>query len=193
MNRSKRSLSIAALVVAGLAISALVPSAAFAEAPERIVGSDAIPFVEDSSDSAELLDVQAIDGGFAYQLPTEGQGSGAALRGIGTGCQGQYLLRKVSNYIEWGASNNCTKIPDKKYLPWYIVGKLQRARVGTTSWSTVQGPFQTNDNWGKYGALATNFGCLGKTKYTYRVMWQVRYIGVTTAWWPSDSKTIECA
>ncbi|TDP94614.1 hypothetical protein EDF62_1034 [Leucobacter luti] len=198
MMRAKRKFGIAALIVAGLAFSPMVPTAALADSSQALASDEGVFIPDSGSNSESLLDVTKTADGFTYRLPdgggpTGGEGGASARAGVGTGCQGAYVLRKVSNYVEWGASNNCTKTPDAKYLPWYITGSLQRAKVGSSTYSSVQGPFKTADRWGKTASMANNFGCLGTTKYKYRVKWEVRYNGLNSGWFYSDVKTIACA
>ncbi|GAA1593055.1 hypothetical protein [Leucobacter chromiireducens] len=196
---SKRTSGIIAVAVAGLLASTVAPSSAFATAES--VSAEIPPvstFVPAPAEYPEsIFDVQVTEGGFTYQLPGAGSGSdhentAAKAAGIGVGCQGAYVLRKVSNYIEWGANNTCTGTPDKKYLPWYINGSLQRANVGSNSFSTVHGNFSTPDRWGSYGALSKDYSCLGGKKYKYRVKWNVQYTGLNSGTFYSDVKTIAC-
>lgn len=194
---SKRSSGIAAVIAAGLLFSSAAPAtaSASAEPAEPNLGSIFVPGSTQYPDS--IFDVQATPGGFSYRIPDADSGvdsgnAAARAAGIGVGCQGGYLLRKVSNYIEWGANNNCSATPAKKYLPWYISGSLQRASVGSNSFTTVHGSFSTADRWGSTGSLAKDYSCLGGKKYKYRVKWNVQYTGLNSGTFYSDVKTIAC-
>lgn len=174
------------LLVTATALASLLLVPGMASAEEI---SEPVPEVLQPS---ELVQVEATENGytvwFTEEAIAQAEAQGASTDQIEAmqlpACVGDYYLRKVSNWLEWGTQNVCSPEIPKGYAPMSVTAKLLDSCNGPfcIAFQQKAGPISSGYTYNRVATTNTSTTCNNSEKRRYRVAVDLRYNNGSVLW-----------